>query len=81
MAATDAFCKPLAWDAVAHHHFDALLLPGGHARGMREYLESPQLQSVVADTFARGRPVAAICHDTLSSTPFRQFFEVPGRTS
>jgi protease I len=45
--------------------FDALLLPGGHASGMREYLESAQLQSVVAHFFAAQRPVAAICHGTV----------------
>jgi len=32
---------------------------------MREYLESPLLQSAVADFFERDRPVAAICHGTV----------------
>ena len=34
--------------AAAARRFDALLLPGGHAPGMREYLESAALQSAVA---------------------------------
>src|SRR3546814_15614472 len=39
---------------------------GGHrARGMREYLESPVLQKLVADFFAADKPVAAICHGVL----------------
>ncbi|RDI97204.1 thiJ/pfpI-family protein [Dyella solisilvae] len=58
-----AFRSPLRWDAIDPSQFDGLLLPGGHrARGMREYLESPLLQSVVTACFAANRPVAAICH-------------------
>ncbi len=60
------FRQPLRWEAIAPSDFDALLLPGGHrARGMREYLESAVLQACVADFFAAGKPVAAICHGVL----------------
>lgn len=69
MVASPAFRAPLSWDAIAAadaaRPFDALLLPGGHAPGMREYLESAALQSIVARFFARQRPVAAICHGTV----------------
>ena len=42
------------------------MLPGGHrARGMREYLESNVLQTLVAQFFEAGLPVAAICHGVL----------------
>jgi putative intracellular protease/amidase len=57
-----AFCTPLRYAWIDSAHFAALLLPGGHARGMREYLESPVLQRVVAEFFDAGKPVAAICH-------------------
>jgi len=61
-----AFRSPLAWRAVRCEDFDGLLLPGGHrARGMREYLESEVLQKLVAQFFAAGLPVAAICHGVL----------------
>lgn len=61
-----AFRQPLRWDALDPATFDALLLPGGHrARGMREYLESPLLQSLVATFFTADKPVAAICHGVL----------------
>ena len=30
-----AFLQPLRWDAIDAYAFDALLLPGGHAKGMR----------------------------------------------
>lgn len=61
-----AFRTPLRWDALDATTFDGLLLPGGHrARGMREYLESPLLQALVAAFFAADKPVAAICHGVL----------------
>lgn len=60
------FQTPLRWDALDAAAFDGLLLPGGHrARGMREYLESPQLQALVVAFFAGSKPVAAICHGVL----------------
>ena len=62
MAASAEFAKPLAWREIRHGDFDALLLPGGHAPGMRRYLESSELQACVAEFFAAGKPVAAICH-------------------
>jgi putative intracellular protease/amidase len=66
MLADPAFQSPLRWSDIATTAFDGLLLPGGHrARGMREYLESPVLQVAVAQAFAIGKPVAAICHGVL----------------
>ena len=57
-----AFCAPQAWAQVRPEEFAALVLPGGHAPGMREYLESAGLQRTVAAFFDAGKPVAAICH-------------------
>ena len=66
MIRSEAFQHPLRWDDLMAGDFDALLLAGGHrARGMREYLESPVLQSLVAEFFAANRPVSAICHGVL----------------
>jgi putative intracellular protease/amidase len=62
MIASPEFRAPLLYEAIAEASLDALLLPGGHARGMRPYLESAPLQRIVAEYFARGRPVGAICH-------------------
>jgi len=56
------FQAPLGYSQLRSADFDALLLPGGHAQGMREYLESAQLQHVVAEFFDTDKPVAAICH-------------------
>jgi len=56
------FRAPLSHAQVRAAEFAGLLLPGGHAQGMREYLESAVLQHVVAAFFDAGKPVAAICH-------------------
>ncbi|WP_165187720.1 type 1 glutamine amidotransferase domain-containing protein [Caulobacter soli] len=64
MLTDPAFQTPRRWDDFGA--FDGLLLPGGHrARGMRAYLESPELQAAVVQAFAASKPVAAICHGVL----------------
>lgn len=62
MQADPAFAQPLRYDQIDVDACDALLLPGGHAQGMREYLESARLQQAVAAFFAAGKPIGAICH-------------------
>jgi putative intracellular protease/amidase len=57
-----AFRTPLSYAQMRRENFDALLLSGGHAQGMREYLESAILQRLVAEFFDADKPVAAICH-------------------
>ena len=62
----EAFGSPLHWGAARRSEYDALLLPGGHrARGMRAYLESPEVQQMTTDSFRSGKPVGAICHGVL----------------
>lgn len=60
-----AFRDPLAWAEVEPAEFDGLLLPGGHAQGMRQYLGDAELQAKVAAFWALQRPVGAICHGVL----------------
>jgi putative intracellular protease/amidase len=60
-----AFIEPIAWADIEPASFDALLLAGGHAPGMRQYLGSEPLQRKVAEFWKLGRPVAAICHGVL----------------
>jgi protease I len=62
LEATGALAKPLRYTDLQEKNFDGLLLPGGHAQGMKEYLESQPLQQFVGSFFATGKPVAAICH-------------------
>lgn len=65
LEADPAFRAPLAWSATDFADYDGLLLPGGHAPGMRQYLGSRVLQERVAAFFATGRPIGAICHGVL----------------
>lgn len=60
-----AFQHPIRYAEIDVASFDALLLPGGHDKGMRTYLESEPLQRCVAEFFASDKVVAAICHGTL----------------
>lgn len=65
------FATPLRYGDLRVDDFDGLLLSGGHAKGMRTYLEDKSLQAFVAaffetrDSAGRHKPVAAICHGVL----------------
>lgn len=65
LTTTAAFQQPIAWSAIDVAEHDGLLLPGGHAQGMRQYLGSAELQAKVAAFWALRRPVGAICHGVL----------------
>ncbi|MGP3983223.1 type 1 glutamine amidotransferase domain-containing protein [Streptomyces sp. KR80] len=60
-----AFRSPIAWAGIEPEEYDGLLLPGGHAPGMRQYLGSGELREKVARFWRTGRPVGAICHGVL----------------
>jgi protease I len=62
MSNSDTFCAPFKYSDIQMSDYDALLLPGGHDKGMREYLESRLLQNIIVDFFTAQKPVAAICH-------------------
>jgi putative intracellular protease/amidase len=56
---------PIAWEDIKADDYDGLLLPGGHAKGMRQYLGSEVLQQKAVDYWNTGKPVGAICHGVL----------------
>ncbi len=62
MEACDAFLHPRAYADVREASFDALLLPGGHDKAIKPYLESALLQQLVVDFFNADKPMGAICH-------------------
>jgi len=62
MEQSPEFMHPIKYNAIREEDFDALLLPGGHDKGIKEYLESPVLQQTVVDFFKVKKIVAAICH-------------------
>lgn len=65
MTRSAAFVTPLSWLGLDATGYDGLLLPGGHAPGMRQYLGSTELQASIARFWATGKPVGAICHGVL----------------
>lgn len=73
-----AFRAPQPYATVNPAKFDALLLPGGHAKGMRPYLEDALLQAHVAGFFDADKPVAAICHGVVLAA--RSISRVTGRS-
>ncbi len=65
LVASPELAAPVSWQSLDVTSFDGLLLPGGHAPGMRQYLGSQELQHQVAAFWSLGRPVGAICHGVL----------------
>jgi putative intracellular protease/amidase len=65
MRSDPAFNAPLAYADVDPKEVQGLLIPGGHAAGMRTMLESADAQRIVREAFAAGKPVAAVCHGVL----------------
>jgi putative intracellular protease/amidase len=62
LEASPEFRAPIAWKDIDVGAFDGLVLPGGHAPGMRQYLEGAALREKVAAFWGKGKPVGAICH-------------------
>jgi putative intracellular protease/amidase len=60
-----AFRSPLRFADVDPSDFGALHLAGGHAPGMRPYLESEEVQHIARAFFAAKSPVSAICHGVI----------------
>jgi len=65
MIEDEAFRQPLAYADVDPTEFAGLLVPGGHAKGMRNLLESAQARHIVLHFFQADKPVAAVCHGVL----------------
>ncbi len=65
MTRTPGYADPIPWEAVKPTEYDGLVLPGGHAPGMRQYLDGAVLRTKVAQFWALDRPVGAICHGVI----------------
>lgn len=60
-----AFSQPLSYAQIRAEEVDAVFLPGGHAQGMKPYLESGEVQRLVVAMDAKRKPIAAVCHGVL----------------
>jgi putative intracellular protease/amidase len=65
MTQAAGYATPIGYEDISLEAHDALVLPGGHAPGMRRYLEAEALQAASAAFLEAGKPVAAICHGTI----------------
>ncbi|MDP9510006.1 type 1 glutamine amidotransferase domain-containing protein [Pseudomonas protegens] len=66
MTRDPAFLSPLNYADVDPQAFEGLLIPGGHARGMRSLLESADVRRIILAFFKADKPVAAVCHGPLA---------------
>jgi protease I len=62
MVKSHVFNNPIRYEDISPSKFDAIILPGGHAPGMKPYLESFILQKVVSGMMDQKKIVGAICH-------------------
>ncbi|MET7796114.1 type 1 glutamine amidotransferase domain-containing protein [Streptomyces decoyicus] len=69
---SEEFTATVGWAELAPERYDGLILPGGHAPGMRQYLGSEVLRQQVARFWALDRPVGAICHGVLVAARARE---------
>lgn len=65
MQQSQEFTKPIKYNNLTGSDFDAIYLPGGHDKGVKEYLESKTLQRLIVDFFNAQKPVTAVCHGVL----------------
>jgi putative intracellular protease/amidase len=59
------FLQPIKYIDINSEEFDLLLLPGGHAKGMKQYLESKALQQKVLRFFQLNKLIGSICHGSI----------------
>lgn len=65
MTQDPAYQHPIPYAEIDPALYDAIVLPGGHAPGMRQYLDSKVLQGKALEFWQQGKVVAAICHGVL----------------
>ena len=65
MLASPELAAPTPWRDIDPTRFEGLLLSGGHAPKMKQYLESELLHDKVAAFWKLDRPVGAICHGVI----------------
>jgi putative intracellular protease/amidase len=65
MIQTEAYQNPITYAEIDPATFVAVSLTGGHAPGMKQYLESQVLQDKMVEFWKLGKVIGAICHGVL----------------
>jgi putative intracellular protease/amidase len=65
MIQSKEYQKPIKLTDIRVDHYAALLLAGGHAPGMKQFLESKIIQEKTVAFFKQKKCVGAICHGVL----------------
>ena len=65
MIATTEFQHPIKYADINVDNFEAVSLTGGHAPGMKQYLETAVLQQKMVEFFRQGKVIGSICHGML----------------
>jgi putative intracellular protease/amidase len=78
MTQDPAYQHPIPYAEIDPDRYQAILLPGGDALGMHQYLDSPVLQGKVLQFWQQGKLIGAICHGTL--VPARTIDPQTGRS-
>ncbi len=60
-----SFLTPLRYDQVDMSQLSGVLIPGGHAKGVKTLLDSRIAQAIVNSAFQARLPIAAVCHGVL----------------
>lgn len=65
MSKSYEFEHPMSYENINPEEFEGIFLPGGHDKGVKVYLESKKLQSIIPHFFEQGKAIGAICHGVL----------------
>jgi protease I len=65
MVESREFSNPIMYKEIIPEEYEAVFLPGGHDKGVKEYLESEILQKIIPHFFNGNKKIGAICHGVL----------------
>jgi putative intracellular protease/amidase len=65
MSHDPSFLHPISYSEIVPEQYEAIIIPGGDALRMRQYLENTELQGKVLEFFQREKLVGAMCHGIL----------------
>lgn len=65
MMVSAEFNHPISYSQIESNQYDGLLLPGGHDKAIREYLESKILQAKIVEFVNKNKIIGAICHGVI----------------